>query len=206
MKKAHLFAAILVALLLSGCATGPTIFVAEPVAAKEAANPASGYVAATTVFRDDKNPGGASLGLVNVATRAEYLLTIGSTGFHDAFRDLNNEPRMIAIPPGQYRLAFWASYQGASGTCSLKAKTAIPDRSPLAMSFSVAANGITFLGSFTTEATHRSDGQYNITNWTVKPNPISLSEARKALFSPHPEFSKLDFFCPRCTDNNQPKH
>jgi hypothetical protein len=206
IKTKLLVVASLVVLLFSGCATRPMVNVTPPLDIGKAPVPQSGYVAASTVTDEKHRPGsGIALGLVNTATHAEHLLPIGTLSFAEAFQDLNNVPRVIAIPPGQYRVAFWVTHYGNSGNCELMTKTIIPTNSPNSLTFSIAPNSVTFIGSYSTSASITSNGSTRTTNWILKQNPISERDARKSISSVHSDFLRLDFFCPRCAGEDRSK-
>lgn len=197
MKNALFAFSFLLALLLPGCAVNkPKIEIPTVVQADEAPVPKSGYVAATVLATSKQAPGGIALGLVNTTTYAEHLLPIGNLGYLESYKDLNNIPRVIALPPGQYRLAFWVTYYYDNG--ELLTKNTIQTNSPMAITFSVAPDGITYLGSYSTMSEHKFKGNEQTTHWRVNQDQIPEHDARQAVFARHPTFSKLDFFCPRC--------
>lgn len=198
MKRTWVAFSFLLAVLLPGCGVNkPKIETPTVVQAGEAPVAKSGYVAATVVATAKQAPGPIALGLVNTTTYAEHLLPIGNLGYWESFKDLKNVPRIIAIPPGQYRLAFWVTYYNENG--ELLTKNMIRTDSPLAITFSVAPDGITCLGSYSTMSEVKFERNTRTTSWTVLQEPITEHDARQAIVAQHPNFSKLDFFCPRCT-------
>jgi hypothetical protein len=197
MNRILLALPFLLAVLLPGCAHNPTI---EPPKVIQASDPPvskSGYVAATVMATSKQSPGPIALGLVNTMTYAEHLLPIGNLSYFESYRDLNNVPRIVAIPPGQYRVAYWITY--FSDTNEVRTKQTIPTDSPMSVTFSVAPDGLTFLGSFTALSYQTHAGTTDTTHWSVTQNPISELDARNVIKDQYPNFSKRDFFCPRCT-------
>jgi hypothetical protein len=185
MKRVIFFLASLT-ILITGCGT-PIVKVTPTARIEQTPDSNAGYVAG--LFTVSEKVGGVALGLVNLDTDAEYLLPIGEIDYiQDAQKDAL---RMIAVPPGKYRLAFWTTYNSLNQQTT---RTEVAN----ATRFTVAPGGINFLGRYQATSNSTASTRWVSTRWELAQSPITLNEARKSLSAAHPAYLKLNMVCPRC--------
>lgn len=194
MKHAFRILAACGAIFLAGCSSTPSFNVSPTIERYQAPDPQSGYIAGT--FSASANVGRLAFALVNAETGSEWILPVGE--IHYLQVDQKMSLRMIPVPPGKYRLAYWTNYDamGQRGT-----PFDFPAGTLSATLFDVPAGGIAFIGNFAMPRTDGPDFLVPIRLRRFKQVPISPDDARKSLAAVHPGFLKLSFSCQPCTGN-----
>lgn len=191
MNKSLCIASALCFLLLSGCASDRA---PQPIiAASQSPEPGFGYVAG--MFSRDWNPAkvGFGLGIVNTATAEEYVMSFGGETVLPG--KVTDEVDIIQLPPGEYRVAYWATYSTENHE-QLTRTDASPD-SISAAPFALEPGEVVFIGSHVASNGQKSSSAGS-GQWSVRHQRLSEQTARKSLTKRYPAFSAQPMSCPTC--------
>jgi hypothetical protein len=184
------------AILLAACSSTTSIRVTPTIEPYQAPDPQFGYIAGTFTF--PANAGRFAFALVNTETGAEQMLPVGE--IHYLQVEQKESLRMIPVPPGKYRLAYWMAYDELDRRVHT---FNFPAGALGATLFEVPAGRIAFIGNFTMAGKGSKDLLFLVPVHLrrIEQLPISITDARKSLTAIHPDFLKLTFSCIPCTQD-----
>lgn len=192
MKHAFRMLVACSAIFLSACSTTTLVSVTPTIEPTQVPDPQSGYIAGT--FSAPANAGRLAFVLVNAETGSEKVLPVGE--IHYLHVDQKKSFRMIPVPPGTYRLAYWMFYDELNRPFPPRE---FPAGTLSTTLFDVPAGGIAFIGNFAMTSKDGNDFLVGMRSRRFEQFAISLADARKSLATVHPGFLKLIFSCPPCT-------
>lgn len=179
---------IVMTVFLSACASVTSTVKADSTPAADA-----GYIVG--LFTKNKSAG-VGLGIVNTASGYEYLLPFGEDTSWPSAKA--NEFSMIKVPPGDYRIKYWATY--ATLTKEIFAKSEIKD-APISSTFKVEANSVAFVGSYSIvqEWAPMPVGGWKFI-WNLRQEPIAQKEASDRFSKAYGGYSQSSFSCFMCSN------
>lgn len=142
------------------------------------------------------NSGGFGFVLTNADNGFEYVMPFGEDTAWP--KDVKDQVVMIQVPPGKYRISHWLTY--ATLTKERSKKSEVTNKF-IAAPFTLDPGAIIFLGSFSAKTETTVSYPYTHTNWSIKPNPLSASDARSAFAAAYPLFADAPFTCSMCIDS-----
>lgn len=178
---------LLGALVLSGCASiHPAVDnTAAPVAT-------SGYVAGG--FSRNKSNGFAFI-IRSLDSDKEYGMSLGEDSALPS--EVDNQVVAIALPPGRYEIAQWMTYATLTKE---KIKTSPMTNKYLAAPFTVKAGSVVYLGDFSLQTTRTYSYPTTYTNWSIRPQQLTTSLARRKFYATYPKFDQLTVECRLCQE------
>jgi len=164
-----------ISLSVSGC-----LHAAQAVVDKTSA-PQDGQAYLAASFSVEEHAQFFWLGFVDALGR-EYVMAISSTPRKGFLAEDRLE--MIALPPGEYRLAFWS-----------QDRTDLPRNHPLATPFRLAPGHVLFLGRFDARVVERG----TTLTFSMTPRPLPADEASQLFTAAYPGFARAPLECLLCT-------
>jgi ABC-type Fe3+-hydroxamate transport system substrate-binding protein len=181
MKRPIYFTTIACIVLVSGCAS------IEPALKSNAIPDSSSSYIAGSFTR--KSSGGFAFAITNLQTNREYSLSLGEDTFTP--KDIDDQVVTIQVPPGRYMVSSWYTY----GTLNKAKNSTNKITNPyLSSPFEVSSNSVLFLGRFAASTSLKD----STITYLIKPERITLTQAREAFFSAYPSFKDIALSCKMC--------
>ncbi len=181
-KTAACIFAYIIILILVGCTFVKPVAYVQPTATP---NKYNGYVAA--IFSGDGQ--GFGLGVFNMESKIDYLMPFFKRSF--GLKSHPDEVRVIEVPPGEYQITYWNTYDHLDN--HQFNKTDLPD--PAKFAFTVKPGRMTFIGHF--KANQAGVDNYTSTTitWRVTPIPTTKEKALALIKKSYDKFSidSIDF-------------
>jgi len=175
MKNRSLAAVVAATLSLAGCVQ------MQPVIEKGSAlQPDSGYVAASFVTSGGADTFG--FGIANALDREWVMPFRAEPGKRDG-----DHLGMIALPPGDYRLAFWVASRAAE-------PQAIARGHALGKPFTVKPGHVVYLGKFSARVVNYG----HTISMSIHPEPMGADEVWTRFTEAYPGFAQAPIECMVC--------
>jgi hypothetical protein len=158
-----------ICIALSGC-VAPQQFIA-PTATP---NPNVGYLSGMFSGRGN----GFGFGIIDVGSKKEYLMPFFDA--HIIASTQEEQIRLIEVPPGLYRVAYWATYNGFNERTT---KQNLPDRGEQSV-FMVKPGRVTFIGRYKVS----QESSFNRIYFKVMPQKVSKDEFLSEFKISYPNF------------------
>ena len=174
---------VVTALLASGCVT-----VQRNVSTDMKVDPALGYVAGSFASVQ-----GSGFAFVLTDARGEDRTFTFGVGLVGSSTDVTG---MIAVPPGDYRISNWLTFNRL--TREQSDRKPVPDGHRLGRPFHVDAGHVVFVGSFDATSNTTVTGRGYLTQWRIAPRSIRADDVVSLMNKGFPSFGEATIECLLC--------